>query len=144
MEESLKELLTELSKQEILSEDMNFLSYIGDAIYELIARTYILEKYSKLYKINDLHKLNTDIVCAKSQATIIDKLIDDNILTGEEVNIYKRARNAHTKSHPKNGSIVDYRKATGLEGLLGYLFYKKNIDRIIYICKYSFGNTKFS
>ncbi len=140
MEENLKEILTELSKEEIPSGDMNVLSYIGDAIYELLARTYIIEKYSKLYKINDLHKLNIGIVCAKSQSTTIDKLIEENILTDEEIEIYKRARNVHTKSHPKNGLIVDYRKATGFEGLLGYLLYKKNIDRILYICDYSFKN----
>lgn len=93
-------------------------------------------KYKDKLKIDEIHKETTKYVCAKAQSKMIDNLIDENILSEEEVEIYKSGRNAHTKSKSKNSSIVDYHKATGFECLIGYLYFedKNRLDEIIKKC----------
>ncbi|MBO6134497.1 MAG: RNAase [Lachnospiraceae bacterium] len=113
-------------------ENLNvvYLAYIGDAIFDLFTRDLLIKNHISKVKMNELHKMNTDIVCAKSQARIIERLIDDNVLSDEEIDFYRHARNAHPHSKSKNSSIVDYRKATGFEALLGLLYYREDKNRL--------------
>ena len=130
MEESLKLLISDLKNvcvdeklQEPQNEQVLKLAFVGDTIFDLFTRDYLVRKYSSKIKISDMHKKNTELVCAKSQSMIIDTLVND-VLTEEEISFFKHARNAHSHSKSKNSSIVEYRKATGLEALLGLLLYK--------------------
>ena len=106
------------------------LAYLGDAIYELYVREYLIN--SGLCKVKDLQKKSIDYVSAYNQAKFVDKLLDNNILSDEEINIIKRARNTHSHAS-KTTDIVTYKKATGLEALIGYLYIndKKRLEEII-------------
>ena len=102
------------------------LAYIGDAVYEVYIRSYIMR--SDNMPVAKLHKAATRYVSAKAQAQIVKSIMDD--LTAEELSVYKRGRNAHSYTSAKNADIVDYRMATGLEALLGYLHIKKDTARL--------------
>lgn len=101
------------------------LAYLGDAVLEIKVREYTL-KTNKI-KMHALHQSSVSYVNARSQSMVYDKIQDD--LTPEELNILKKGRNAK-KNVPKNISVVDYRKSTGLEALLGYLYLLKKNKRI--------------
>lgn len=102
------------------------LAYIGDAVFELIIRTLIVEKGQRA--ANTLHKHTTKVVCAQTQAKMIDAVYDT--LTEKEQDIYRRGKNTKLHSSAKNASLADYRKATGFEALCGYLFLEDNVERI--------------
>ena len=104
------------------------LAYLGDTIYEDYVREFLIR--SGIGNVNDLQKESIKYVSAKAQAEILKKLINDNILTDEELDIVRRARNHKTTSHPKNCDIVTYKHATGFEALIGYLKLEGNINRI--------------
>lgn len=130
MEESLKLLIsglksinTEDKLENPQNEHVLKLAFVGDTIFDLFTRDYLVRKYSNKIKISEMHKKNTELVCAKNQSMIIDTLVND-FLTEDEIDFFKHARNAHSHSKSKNSSIVEYRKATGLEALLGLLLYK--------------------
>lgn len=106
------------------------LAYIGDSIYENLVRDYVINTYTDKLKMNDIHKITTSYVCASMQSKIIDKMIDDNFLTEKEIEVFKQARNSHSITKSKNSNIVDYRKATGFEAVLGYLYFKDNFSRL--------------
>ena len=110
----------------MIQENGLTLAYIGDAIYELKIREYLLtQNYTK---VNDLHKHAIRYTSAISQAQITDYLMPN--LSEEEIEYYKRGRNTGGTHKPKNASLNDYRKATGFEALIGYLYLIKNIDRM--------------
>ena len=102
------------------------LAYIGDAVYEVYIRSYIMHKENM--PVSKLHKAATRYVSAKSQAKIVKSLMDS--FSEEELSQYKRGRNAHSYTSAKNADIVDYRMATGFEALIGYLHIKKDVKRI--------------
>ncbi|WP_427340414.1 Mini-ribonuclease 3 [Caloranaerobacter sp. DY30410] len=102
------------------------LAYIGDAIYELLIRTYLLSK--KNISVNELHKEAIRYVKAKAQADIVHNLQDK--FTEEEWSIIKRGRNAKSSSTPKNADLIDYKYATGFEALMGFLYLIGNNERI--------------
>lgn len=110
----------------MIQENGQSLAYIGDAIYELRVREYLLSKGYGLVK--KLHNEAIKYTNALSQSKIIDHLMDK--LTEEEIDYYKRGRNASSTHKPKNASLNDYRKATGFESLIGYLYLIKNFDRM--------------
>lgn len=110
------------------------LAYIGDAVYELYIRTMISK--DKNIPVNKLHREATTYVKAKAQSNIIRKL--EPYLTEEEVSVYKRGRNAKANTAAKNADIVDYRHATGFEALIGYIYLKKDFERLDEILKLSF------
>ncbi|WP_234978626.1 Mini-ribonuclease 3 [Anaerosalibacter sp. Marseille-P3206] len=93
------------------------LAYIGDAVYELFIRTYLLQSNKP---VHELHKEATHYVKAKAQSDIVHFLSED--LTEDEKGIVKRGRNAKTYSSPKNANIIDYKYATGFETLVGFLY----------------------
>ncbi|MCQ2609698.1 MAG: RNAase [Lachnospiraceae bacterium] len=143
MEKDLIDLLSDIKnidKESILKDPVNEqvlkLAFIGDTIFDLFTRDLLLRRYSKVIKMNELHKRNSNLVCAKSQARLVERLIDDKILDDTEIAFYKHARNAHPHSKSKNSSIVDYRKATGFEALLGYMLYMDKVNRLIEILDY--------
>jgi len=101
------------------------LAYIGDAVYELLVRTYIIT--NKELTINKMHKSAVDFVKAENQAYYLKK-IEDN-LTEEEKDIVRRGRNSKS-TPPKNADYMDYKYATGFEALVGYLYLNKEKERI--------------
>ncbi len=101
------------------------LAFIGDAVFELLSRSYVLEHGSK--QPDRLHKHNTAIVNAAAQSAMFGVIQDK--LSEEELSIYKRGRNASTATTAKNQTIGDYRRATGLEALFGYLYLTDQKDR---------------
>ncbi len=105
------------------------LAYIGDGIYDLYIRKYVLEK--GLTQPNRLHRATTNYVSAKAQAFIVHQLIEEqNYLTEEEINYYKRGRNAKSHTSAKNADITTYRIATGFEALCGYLYLSQQQARL--------------
>ena len=95
------------------------LAYLGDAVYELYVREYLLNK--GICKVKDLQKSAVDYVSAVAQARIFDELLEKNFWTEAEIDIYKRGRNAHSHQN-KSADIITYKKATGFETLIGYLY----------------------
>lgn len=110
------------------------LAYIGDAIYEVYIRKYLLER--GLEKVNKLQREAIKYVSAKGQAKYLQMMIDEDFLTKEELLIVMRARNHKNNSHPRNTDIITYKNATGLEALIGYLYLKDNLNRLTEIMNY--------
>ena len=104
------------------------LAYLGDAVYELKIREYLLSTGNN--KVNKLQNMAMNYVTAKNQCKFVNYFIDNNILTEEEIDYIKRGRNANTYSHPKNTDIVTYKWATGFECLFGYLYLEKKEERM--------------
>ncbi|OJG70224.1 ribonuclease III [Enterococcus phoeniculicola] len=104
------------------------LAYVGDAIYEIYIRDYLVEE--GLTKPNQLHRTATHYVSAKAQAMLIQAMLAENLLTGEEELFYKRGRNAKSHTSAKNADITTYRVATGFESLMGYLHLTKQTTRL--------------
>ena len=107
------------------------LAYIGDAVYEMVIRTVIVERANKA--ANELHKKTVKYVQAGTQAAMIMALQD--ILTEDELAVFKRGRNAKSNTSAKNASITDYRKATGFEALIGFLYLMDDMDRVLFLVK---------
>lgn len=104
------------------------LAYLGDTIYENYVRRYLVEQ--RIESVNELQKKAVAYVSAKKQAQFVRTLLEKNFFSEEEIDIIMRARNYKTGSHPKNCSIVDYKYATGLESLIGYLTLEDKHSRI--------------
>ncbi len=105
------------------------LAYIGDAVFEIFVRTMVLKNGNM--PVNQLHKISKTFVNAKAQAEMFEKIKDK--VTDEELAVLKRGRNAKSFTSAKNASITDYRHATGLEALFGYLYIKGDSKRLIEI-----------
>jgi len=122
-----------------MNQDVNSLAlaYIGDAVYELCIREYLLSK--KICKVNDLQKESVKFVSAKSQYQILIKMIDEHFLSDDELNIVFRARNHKVDHRPKNCDIATYKYATGFEAIIGYLYLNKNFERLNEIMDYIRG-----
>ena len=95
------------------------LAYLGDAVYEEYIRIYLIKK--GINKVNDLQKESINYVSAKRQAYYLDKMFELSFLNDEEIDVVKRARNAKSHANPKGCSVIEYKKATALEALIGYL-----------------------
>ncbi|MBP5744896.1 MAG: ribonuclease III [Lachnospiraceae bacterium] len=136
MEESLS-LLEKIKRDfEIKEVDINTyspltLAFIGDCIYDLVIRTVIVEQGNR--QPQSLHKKKSSIVKAQTQALFIEALTDE--LDEKEADIYRRGRNAKSYTSAKNASIGDYRKATGFEALMGYLYLTGKEDRMLSLIK---------
>lgn len=119
-------------------QDTNLLSplnlaYIGDAIYEVVIRTIVLEEGNA--PVNKLNAKARELVKAKSQAVFMQRLLSANLLTQKELSIYKRGRNAKSNTSAKNASLQDYHTATGFEALLGYFYLEGQMERLLEIVK---------
>ena len=111
------------------------LAFVGDGVYSLYIRHKIVSSSS--LKGKDLHNEATNYVKAGGQSNFIQKLLP--LLTERELSVFKRARNHKTLSQSKNAKITDYRRATGLEAVLGYLYLSGDIARLNEILKECVG-----
>lgn len=109
------------------------LAFIGDCVFDLVVKTVVVERANR--SANILHRKTSRIVRAQSQAQMVMWFIEKGILSDEELAIYKRGRNAKSATTAKNASVGDYRKATGLEALIGYLYLKNRTSRIVELIK---------
>ena len=109
------------------------LAYLGDSVYELKIRNYLINK--GLNDVNKLHKLATKYTSGQSQSKIISYLLDNNLLQEEEINYYKRGRNSSHSANGRNIKAYDYRNATGFEALIGFLFLSEKTERLEEIVK---------
>ena len=132
MEESIK--IPSLMKEALQLEPIDVcsysplaLAYMGDAVYEVLIRTRVMNRGSM--QVNKKHKKSASLVKAEAQARMIQALQEE--LTEEETAVYKRGRNAHSASSAKNASIRDYRMATGFEALVGYLYLTGQYERLL-------------
>ena len=107
------------------------LAYIGDAAYELVVRTVLVSRANT--QVNKLHNAASNLVKAETQSRMIDVL--EPHFTPEEEHIYKRGRNAKSYTSAKNASITDYRRATGFEAVMGYLYLKGEFTRMLDLIK---------
>lgn len=119
----------------MIKEDVDYnqmngiaLAYMGDAIYEIYIRRHLLAK--GLTKPTKLHHKTTHYVSAKAQAFLIEKMQEQNVLNDEELEFFKRGRNAKSHTSAKNTSVVTYRISTGFEALFGYLYLSDQIERL--------------
>ncbi|MCM1040474.1 MAG: ribonuclease III [Roseburia sp.] len=110
------------------------LAYIGDAVYDLVIRTVVVERANR--SANKLHKMTTRYVNARTQARMIEVL--EEYLSEEEAAVYHRGRNAKSYTSAKNASIAEYRRATGLEALFGYLYLQDKTDRLLSLVSLAF------
>lgn len=107
------------------------LAYIGDGIFDIVIRSVVVGKGNT--KASQLHKHTSSIVKAHTQAVMIEAL--EPHLTKEEADIYRRGRNAKSPTMAKNATMADYRKATGLEALMGYLYLSDDFERVVELTK---------
>ena len=132
MEESIT-LLTKIKEafacegQDVRAYSPLTLAYIGDGIYELVIRSVVVERANR--SANDLHKKTTRYVKAPAQSAMIEALLPE--LTEEEEAVYRRGRNAKSYTTPKNADLMDYRHATGVEAVFGYLYLDGKMERAI-------------
>lgn len=125
MEESLN--INNLTEKEVNQYSPLTLAYVGDSVLDLLVKTHFVKISNKqTYKY---HKDVTAIVKAVNQARFVDLVMDR--LSQPELDIYKRGRNVTTHSKAKNATMSEYRKATGLEALFGYLYLKGDNKRLI-------------
>ncbi len=104
------------------------LAYIGDAIYELKIREYILGK--GFQDVNKLHKFVVKFTSGESQSQIIDYLLKKDFLSEEEISYYKRGRNSSHSKNRRSISVASYKKATGFEAMIGYLYLANKNERL--------------
>ena len=109
------------------------LAYIGDCVYDLVVRTVITMQAN--CPANMLNKKTVYYVKAVNQAKIYDLFLEDEMLTSEEASILRRGRNAKSATVAKHASVGDYRKATAVEALVGFLYLKGRSDRLIELMK---------
>lgn len=102
------------------------LAYIGDAIYELYIRTMVVAEGNA--PVNQLHHKSSELERAGKQSELVGVL--EPLFTEKEHQIYHRGRNAKAYTRAKNAGILEYRRATGLEAVVGYLYLEGNLDRI--------------
>ena len=105
------------------------LAFVGDAVYTLYARSKVIQHSDA--KNGTLHTEATKLVKASGQAEMADAILD--LLNEEEMGVYKRARNSKTHSVAKNASIGDYKKATGFEALVGFLYLTGQQERLKFL-----------
>ncbi len=103
------------------------LAYIGDAVYELVVRTVVTARHD--VSVNRLNKRCADLVKAVTQSKMAETL--KPYFTEKEAEIYRRGRNAHSPTTPKNAPVTDYRRATGFEAVMGYLYLNGETDRMM-------------
>ena len=130
----LKELF-HWEDQDLRSYSPLTLAYIGDGVYELIIRTILVKKGN--CPVNRLHKKASSLVKAGAQSAIMEVIEEE--LTPEELSVYRRGRNAHSPTMAKHATMADYRRATGFEALMGYLYLKEDYTRMLTLVRMGIG-----
>lgn len=138
MEKSLEQDFLSYMEQEFEMKEVDIktyspltLAYIGDSIYDLMIKSLVINDGNK--QVQKLHKETSSMVQASAQSQMMRAL--QPMLTEEEHAVYKRGRNAKSVSPAKNQSITDYRRATGFEALMGYLYLKREFTRMVDLVK---------
>ena len=139
MEESIKYLKEQFDLQpvDIRTYSPVVLAYIGDAVYELVIRTILVDQGNR--QANTLHNKVSSYVKASAQAAMVEAFLPE--LTEEELSYFKRGRNAKTVSMAKHATMHDYRHATGFEALMGYLYLTDQMKRMIDLIKIGMERT---
>lgn len=122
-----------INKIDLQNISMQTLAFIGDAVFNVYIRTYLASKSNS--QTGKLHVASIHYVSAKGQAKMIEHLQD--ILTEEEIAIYKRGRNTNIHAVSKNVDVITYKMATGFETLIGYLYLQhqsERLDEIVALC----------
>lgn len=114
------------------------LAFIGDGIYDLIIRTMIVGRGNT--KASQLHQHTSHLVKAHSQSAMLEYMLP--VMTEEEVAVYKRGRNAKSPTMAKNATMSDYRRATGFEALMGYLYLSDRFERIMELVRLGLDGLK--
>lgn len=128
MEENLNLFLPgHMSEEDAGSYSPLVLAFLGDSVYEVAVRTMLLHHGNA--RPNDLNKRKNRLVKASAQSKIMEKI--EPLLTEQEESIYKRGRNAKSYTMAKHASVADYRRATGFEALMGYLYLCGKTDRYL-------------
>ena len=137
METRMSELreLFGLKDPDIRSYSPLMLAYIGDGVYELVIRTILVKKGN--CPVNRIHRKASSLVKASAQSAIMEKI--EEHLTQEEHDIYRRGRNAHSPTMAKHATMADYRRATGFEALMGYLYLKEEYTRMLTLIRMGIG-----
>ncbi len=126
MEESIKAERMNLAETEPAMYSPLVLAYLGDAVYELMIRSKVVRQGNT--QVNKMHKKSASLVKAQTQASMIRLLEPD--LTKEELAIFKRGRNAKSVTMAKHATMAEYRMATGMEALVGYLYLSEQFERL--------------
>ena len=134
--QSIKDLY-DISDVDIRTFSPLALAYIGDSVFDIIIRTKVIAKGN--VPVSKMHKACSDVVRASAQAQLLDAIAED--LTPEEEEVVRRGRNAKSKTTAKNASVIDYRNATALEALLGYLYMTGEIQRMQELVKIGLERT---
>ena len=127
----------EISPVDVKTYSPLTLAYMGDGVFDLIIRSVVVGKGNT--KASQLHLRTSQIVKAHSQAVLIETLVP--YLTEEEMDVYRRGRNAKSPTMAKHASMSDYRKATGLEALMGYLYVTDQFERAVELVRLGLSKT---
>lgn len=122
----IKQVL-DVKQVDVMSYSPLTLAYIGDDAYDLVIRTYLLGKGNM--PVNKLNRMADGLVRAKAQSDMMDVI--EPMLDEEEHAVYKRGRNAKSYTKAKNATVADYRRATGFEALMGYLYLQGKYVRMV-------------
>lgn len=133
MADNIPVLTNIISEREASSLNPLVLAFVGDGVQQLYVRTKLVIGSSK--KTGELHRLASREIKAAAQADALEKLLP--LFTAEETAVYKRARNTHYSTAAKNATLADYKKASGFEAVLGYLYLTGKHDRLSLLLKYS-------
>ncbi len=124
--DDIKNLLPDAPVRDAMQMSPLTLAYIGDTVYDLYVRTLLL--FESDATVHSLHMQASRKVRASAQAAVLERLLP--LLNEQEASVYRRGRNAHIGTIPKSASIGEYRAATGLEAVFGYLYLKGDDARI--------------
>lgn len=105
------------------------LAFIGDSIYGAVAKTVVMLRGN--CPADKLNSKAVKYVKAVNQAKAADHMIENEVFSDEELSVYKRGRNAKSPTGAKNASVGQYRKSTGLEAVIGWLYLQGNMERVI-------------
>lgn len=120
-----------LEEMDIRTYSPLVLAYIGDGIYELVIRSFLVGNGNA--QAAKLHKRASTLVNAKAQSAMLERIKSD--LTEEELQVFRRGRNANSPTMAKHASVSEYRRATGLEALMGYLYLTGQTKRLLELVK---------
>lgn len=121
----------QVAERDLNSYSPLVLAYIGDAVYELVLRTLVVGRGNQ--QVNKMHRETSRYAKAQAQSEMMDTILP--LLTEEEKDIYRRGRNAKSYTTAKNASVNDYRRATGFEALMGYLYLSGQTSRLVELIK---------
>lgn len=115
-----------IKKIDLQNVSMQTLAFIGDSVYNVYIRTYLASRSNM--QTGKLHRESIKYVSAKGQSKTVDRIYDT--LSEEEIQVYKRGRNTNIHTVSKNVDVIEYKKSTGFEALIGYIYIKGDIKRL--------------